>query len=240
MTDINRLLASLKRRSAHAKEFGHDVLFVKLEDLDALVEALEKAQQHIARQEQILLNQDESLSIRRGELEAAQQERDNWRTSFDNERFRADKLKAHIDDIEPVRAAAENLVRCKGRYHSEQNYRALAALFGVTSPDLPPLEHENVHYADAAEMEIAALRQRIAELEEAEQQLCAANVTLDAREELAERQLAKMESRAATVKLLKDHVDEADLFGRGVVVVPLEALKEACADAGVKVEVMGG
>ncbi|HBW3433950.1 TPA: hypothetical protein MEZ05_000722 [Klebsiella pneumoniae] len=41
--------------------------------IDALVEALEKAQQHIARQEQILLNQDESLSIRRGELEAAHQ-----------------------------------------------------------------------------------------------------------------------------------------------------------------------
>ncbi|HHH9803731.1 TPA: ead/Ea22-like family protein [Klebsiella quasipneumoniae] len=39
----------------------------------ALLEALEKAQQHIARQEQILLNQDESLSIRRGELEAAHQ-----------------------------------------------------------------------------------------------------------------------------------------------------------------------
>lgn len=35
--------------------------------------------------------------------------------------------------------AAEKLVRCKGRYHSEQNYRALAALFGVTVPDLPPL-----------------------------------------------------------------------------------------------------
>ncbi|MDX6890440.1 hypothetical protein SJZ86_08155 [Klebsiella aerogenes] len=41
MTDIIRLLASLKRRSAHAKEFGHDVLFVKLEDIDALLEALE-------------------------------------------------------------------------------------------------------------------------------------------------------------------------------------------------------
>ncbi|EOV6089885.1 hypothetical protein [Klebsiella aerogenes] len=40
MTDITRLLASLKRRSAHAKEFGHDVLFVKLEDIDALLEAL--------------------------------------------------------------------------------------------------------------------------------------------------------------------------------------------------------
>lgn len=74
----------------------------------ALVEALEKAQQHIARQEQILLNQDESLSIRRGELEAAQQERDNWRTSFDNERFRADKLKAHIDEMTEERTASIN------------------------------------------------------------------------------------------------------------------------------------
>lgn len=44
MTDITRLITSLKRRSAHAKEFGHDVLFVKLNDIDALVEALEKAQ----------------------------------------------------------------------------------------------------------------------------------------------------------------------------------------------------
>ncbi|HBU2832612.1 TPA: ead/Ea22-like family protein [Klebsiella pneumoniae] len=74
----------------------------------ALVEALEKAQQHIARQEQILLNQDESLSIRRDELEAAQQERDNWRTSFDNERFRADKLKAHIDEMTEERTASIN------------------------------------------------------------------------------------------------------------------------------------
>lgn len=45
MTDITRLITSLKRRSAHAKEFGHDVLFVKLEDIDALVGALEKTQQ---------------------------------------------------------------------------------------------------------------------------------------------------------------------------------------------------
>lgn len=40
MTDITRLITSLKRRSAHAKEFGHDVLFVKIEDIDALAEAL--------------------------------------------------------------------------------------------------------------------------------------------------------------------------------------------------------
>lgn len=87
MTDITRLLASLKRRSAHVKEFGDDITFVKLEDLDALVEALEKAQ--------------------------------------------------------TINAEAEKLIRCKGRYHSELNYRALAALFGVTTPDLPPLDSES-------------------------------------------------------------------------------------------------
>ncbi|EOF4924403.1 ead/Ea22-like family protein, partial [Salmonella enterica subsp. enterica serovar Montevideo] len=82
---------------------------------------------------------------------------------------------ALLDELEAARqriaeqsaivAAAEKLVRCKGRYHSELNYRALAKLFGVVTPDLPPLEHENVHYADAAEVEITALRQRIQELE---------------------------------------------------------------------------
>ncbi|EAS9163092.1 ead/Ea22-like family protein [Salmonella enterica] len=70
-----------------------------------------------------------------------------------------------IAEQSTIVAAAEKLVRCKGRYHSELNYRALAKLFGVITPDLPPLEHENVHYADAAEVEIAALHQRIAELE---------------------------------------------------------------------------
>ena len=44
----------------------------------------------------------------------------------------------------------------------------------------------------------ARYEERIAELEEAEQKLCAANVTLDARAELAERQLAEMGSRTFT------------------------------------------
>lgn len=77
----------------------------------------------------------------------------------------AESTSEKLEKAQTINAAAEKLVRCKGRYHSEQNYRALAALFGVNTPDLPPLEHENVHYADAAEMEIAAVRQRIAELE---------------------------------------------------------------------------
>lgn len=54
-------------------------------------------------------------------------------------------------------------------------------------------------------------QQRIAELEEAEQKLCAANVTLDARAELAERQLAELESRTVTVENLQESAYRAGL-----------------------------
>lgn len=113
-------------------------MFVRERDrANAAVEALEKAQQYAKERDED--NQDLMLTIGR---------------------FRVER-----EGLEAIRAAAEKLVRCKGRYHSEQNYRALAALFGVNTPDLPPLEHEHVHYGDTAEMEIEALRQRIAELE---------------------------------------------------------------------------
>ncbi|EPG2879640.1 TPA: ead/Ea22-like family protein [Klebsiella pneumoniae] len=111
--------------------------------VDALVEALEKAQEAECR----------------------------WHRVASRIHEQACESDVKIDELETIRAAAEKLVRCKGRYHSEQNYRALAALFGVKAPDLPPLEHENVHYADAAEMEIEALRQRIAELEREQEHL---------------------------------------------------------------------
>lgn len=64
-------------------------------------------------------------------------------------------LLERIAELEAIRAAAEKLVRCKGRYHSEQNYRALAALFGVTTPDLPPVEGDS-------EAVIAELRAKLA------------------------------------------------------------------------------
>lgn len=48
-----------------------------------------------------------------------------------------------LEKAQAINAAAEKLVRCKGRYHSEQNYRALASLFGVNTPDLPPLDGES-------------------------------------------------------------------------------------------------
>ncbi|EGL5072289.1 ead/Ea22-like family protein [Salmonella enterica] len=80
-------------------------------------------------------------------------------------RRKAEAAERRMAEQSAIVAAAEKLVRCKGRYHSELNYRALAKLFGVITPDLPPLVHENVHYAEDAEVEISALRQRIAELE---------------------------------------------------------------------------
>ncbi|MGG7930337.1 hypothetical protein PGN89_17165 [Klebsiella aerogenes] len=70
MTDFTRLLASLKRRSAHAKEFGHDVLFVKIEDIDALVEELEKAQS-ANNSAPAILRQLAEEKQKRGEVAAA-------------------------------------------------------------------------------------------------------------------------------------------------------------------------
>lgn len=55
----------------------------------------------------------------------------------------AESTSEKLEKAQTINAAAEKLVRCKGRYHSEQNYRALAALFGVTTPDLPPLDSKS-------------------------------------------------------------------------------------------------
>ncbi|WP_438286408.1 ead/Ea22-like family protein [Klebsiella variicola] len=118
-------------------------------------------------------------------LEKAQAAERRWHRVASRIHEQACESDVKIDELEAIRAAAEKLVRCKGRYHSEQNYRALAALFGVKTPDLPPLEHENVHYADAAEMEIAALRQRIAELESRTATVAAADVLAERKRQVS-------------------------------------------------------
>lgn len=70
MTDINRLISSLKRRSSHVKDFGDDITFVKLEDLDALVEAMEKAQS-ANNSAPAILRQLAEEKQKRGEVAAA-------------------------------------------------------------------------------------------------------------------------------------------------------------------------
>lgn len=76
-------------------------------------------------------------------LEKAQAAERRWHRVASRIHEQACESDVKIDELEAIRAAAEKLVRCKGRYHSEQNYRALAALFGVKTPDLPPLDDES-------------------------------------------------------------------------------------------------
>ncbi|RRF84789.1 ead/Ea22-like family protein [Klebsiella pneumoniae] len=139
-----------------------------------------------------------------------------------------------LEKAQAINAAAEKLVRCKGRYHSEQNYRALAALFGVKTPDLPPLEHENVHYADAAEMEIEALRQRIAELEESNAQVIQSRDHYKRMTEEGLKQLAE----ARTVKLpdLRQIVSGDRYVWSDGVYNYSQDVKVVLAAAGIKVE----
>ncbi|MEA4666324.1 ead/Ea22-like family protein [Klebsiella pneumoniae] len=139
-----------------------------------------------------------------------------------------------LEKAQTINAAAEKLVRCKGRYHSEQNYRALAALFGVNTPDLPPLEHENVHYADAAEMEIAALRQRIAELEESNAQVIQSRDHYKRMTEEGLKQLA--ESRTVKLPDLRQIVSGDRYVWSDGVYNYSQDVKVALAAAGIKVE----
>lgn len=99
--------------------------------IGSLVEALEKAQRYI-------------------------EELREWNVGLAQESC---EYQQRIAEIQPIHAAAEKLVRCKGRYHSELNYRALAALFGVTTPDLPPLDSES-RTVTAAAADVFSERQR--------------------------------------------------------------------------------
>ncbi|AMZ63066.1 ead/Ea22-like family protein [Salmonella enterica subsp. enterica serovar Typhimurium] len=153
---------------------------------EALLDELDKKQQYIKLRDQE--NEDIALTVgklrveleaakkRLAELEKGHQEAakqiNSWRrlakqniAERGKDISELESARQRIAEQSAIVATAEKLVRCKGRYHSELNYRALAKLFDVVTPDLPPLEHENVHYADAAEVEITALRQRIQELE---------------------------------------------------------------------------
>ncbi len=104
--------------------------------VDALVEALESEKRICATWRKTAESTGEKL-------EKAQAAERRWHRVASRVHEQACESDVKIDELEAILAAAEKLVRCKGRYHSEQNYRALAALFGVTTPDLPPLDSES-------------------------------------------------------------------------------------------------
>lgn len=92
-TDITELAQSLKAAAIDAKELAIIARYSKGRAAAEKFYALANPNNVIALVEV---------------LEKAQQERDNWRTSFDNERFRADKLKAHIDEMTEEQTASIN------------------------------------------------------------------------------------------------------------------------------------
>ncbi|HCR0322781.1 TPA: hypothetical protein OMS40_003950 [Klebsiella aerogenes] len=161
MTDITRLLASLKRRSAHAKEFGDSITFVKLKDIDELVEALEKAQSaNAAQDDHINQQQDriEQLEKRNAELGKYAKELESFRTAYmewsdktdwvqGDKRFdvlipwgkhRADVLKAYIERLELRNAELEEshaqVIQSRDHYKrmSEEGLKQLAESRTVT------------------------------------------------------------------------------------------------------------
>ncbi|MEM0604401.1 ead/Ea22-like family protein [Klebsiella grimontii] len=131
--------------------------------------------------------------------------------------------KAGADDWQAKKISGDFYVIRKGSYSSQCGYctyqpiaeidhKSTRDYVAIASPAnvlalveaLEKAQHEaRVDWEAAASLDVEnqELKRRIAELEEAEQKLCAANVTLDARAELAERQLAEMGSRTVTVKL---------------------------------------
>ena len=65
-----------------------------------------------------------------------------------------------LDHVLAVYKAAQKLVNCKGRYHAEQNYRALAAVFGRDVPEFEPLDGDILQAAiDAPAAPTQALRE---------------------------------------------------------------------------------
>ena len=127
MTDITELAQSLKAAAEKATP-GEWVYFPKNTSIEYDVGSDE--------------SQGSILYVDSGDFTKAQTDRNGEFIALANPANILALVEA-LEKAQTINAAAEKLVRCKGRYHSEQNYRALAALFGVTTPDLPPLDSES-------------------------------------------------------------------------------------------------
>ncbi|ENR9485428.1 ead/Ea22-like family protein [Salmonella enterica] len=196
---------------------------------------------------------DENLQLQR-EKDAIEAVALALRDDMRQAREQLEAAERRMAEQSAIVAAAEKLVRCKGRYHSELNYRALATLFGVITPDLPPLEHENVHYAEAAEVEISALRQRIAELEKGHQEaakqinswrsLAKQNIAERGKDiselEAARQRIAELEAREVTLPAEKfcpseyagsQYWEETEVWNKAI-----SACAVAVGAAGIKVK----
>ena len=117
MTDINRLIASLKRRSSHVKDFGDDITFVKLEDLDALVEELELKVEQRANWFQMAQKLGENLDAAEKRIADLESARDEIPFGIDTNselELAAFKMALAAMDSEPVDSNYRKLFTCTG------------------------------------------------------------------------------------------------------------------------------
>lgn len=157
-----------------------------------------------------------------------------WAQWREGDGYKVDDDESELDGMwEAWKAAGAELVealeKAQQRNGELETYSKTALEFREAARD------ENRHLK--LELEIA--EKRIAELEEAERKLCAANVTLDARADRAERQMAELESRTVTVKLPRLYGIDFDNIvpdSRNGFLFYSEQVMDALTAAGIKVE----
>lgn len=132
-----KIVATPQKLLAFRMKVTPQVVLALLDELEASENNLIDSECHVAELEEAL--RDKQALLEASEKRIA--ELRDWNAGLAQESL---TYQQRVAELEVIKSAAEKLVRCKGRYHSEQNYRALAALFGVTVPDLPPLEAESV------------------------------------------------------------------------------------------------
>ncbi|HDG9775853.1 TPA: hypothetical protein PGG59_004248 [Raoultella planticola] len=108
ITELAQLRKELSNPSIGSKDHLRKLSLSLIEELEAKNTEIEWTRKRISEledAEQKLCSANVTLDAR---AEQAERERENWRTSFDNERLRADKLKAHIDEMTEEQTASIN------------------------------------------------------------------------------------------------------------------------------------
>lgn len=105
-----------------------------------------------------------------------------------------------ITELVPAMKAAAEKYRLTLEAHrnNPRDYDSAAAWDEATSEFMELVDSDELNIISGLVEVLEKAQLRIAELEESEKQLCAANVTLDARADRAERQMAELESRTVT------------------------------------------
>ncbi|EDB3635902.1 ead/Ea22-like family protein [Salmonella enterica subsp. enterica] len=131
----------------HYKQSRVTVVDVSDPDVLALLDELEHYKSREERVTKLVLDNSTSWDVLYEKLEAAEQERENWRISFDNERYRADKLAAALNaEREKLVMANRSLIIQHIRANSAESRIAELEARTVCLPKLPVLGSTTERY----------------------------------------------------------------------------------------------